>query len=361
MKKVTGRVIAITIVVLLGLALPISYSETPGDLSIMNESDDIGPIPQDSLGNYEVAVGDGHTHTNHSSGKTTVTENVAKAKERSLNWIAITDHKTVSAKTECKAETTSDFICVVGDEVSTSQGHVLAWGIENEVWWGLNASHTMNHIFEDIHKQGGLAVIAHPFAPSPDDYDFFGTYDAFDAIEIYHGYAGFNNFALSTDMDELALSKWEDYLNSGWRKTAVGDSDCHNASNLPDGGDLTKRWGAIGYPRNILYVKELSLRGIQETVRSGRLYITDGPELNFTVSDKILGETFYSDVPVTLTINVSGIATTSSDLNVMKNGTQIYTQSLSTGPFSYSFTYPANTDSWFRAEIRNPTLINGEI
>jgi len=361
MRTITGRVIAITIVVLLSLAIPVSYSETSGDFSDMNDYDSKDPEPQDSLDNYEVAVGDGHTHTTHSSGMTTVAENVAKAKERELNWVAITDHHTIAPKAECNAETTNDFICIVGEEVSTGQGHVLAWGIQKAVWWGLNGSYNMNDVFENIHKQGGLAVVTHPFAPDPDDYDFFGTYDAFDAIEIYHGYAGFNNFPLSTDMDGLALSKWEEYLNNGWRKTAVGDSDCHDASNTPDGGDVFDRRGAIGYPRNVLYVKEFSLQGILEAVRSGRLYITDGPELNFTVSDRILGETIYSDVPITLTINVSGIATTSSDLNVMRNGTQIFTQALSTGSFSYSFTYGASSDSWFRAEIRNPTIINGEI
>jgi hypothetical protein len=314
-----------------------------------------------SYDDFLLAEGDGHTHTNHSTGKTTVAENVAKAKQQDLEWLAITDHKTVAQKAECDSETSGSFICVLGEEVSTSGGHVLAWGIDRIVDWSMTPTHTMSDIFEEIHVQGGLAVLAHPFAPDPDDYDFWGAHEGFDAIEVYHGYAGFNDFPLSTDMDGQALSKWEEFLNLGWRKTAVGDSDCHNASNPPDGGDLTKRWGAIGYPKNVVYVKEFTLRGILEAIRNGRLYISDGPELNFTVNGMIMGETLYEAGPPTLTINVSGYAPESSDLNVMRNGTQIFSQVVGPGAFSHSFLDSPSADSWYRAEVRNPTLINGEI
>jgi hypothetical protein len=290
-----------------------------------------------------------------------VAENVAKARQQGLNWLAITDHRTVAPKMECESETSADFVCVLGEEVSTTGGHVLSWGIERYVDWTLSPAHTMSDVYEEIHVQGGLAVVAHPFAPDPDDYDFWGVHESFDAIEVYHGYAGFNDFPLSTDMDGQALSKWEDYLNLGWRKTAVGDSDCHNASNVPDGGDITKRWGAIGYPKNVVYVKELTLRGILEGVRKGRLYITDGPELNFTIDDRIMGETIREAGSPTLTINVSGYAPESSNLNVIRNGSQIYSQVVGPGAFSHSFVDSPASDSWYRAEIRNPAIINGEI
>ncbi|MCK5548854.1 MAG: CehA/McbA family metallohydrolase, partial [Thermoplasmata archaeon] len=343
------------------LVMPVDFSATLATTAYDMPSHDQDYAVVHSLDDYEIAMGDGHTHTNHSSGTTTVAENVNKAKERGLNWIAITDHHTISTKAECNAETTGEFICVVGEEVSTNQGDVIAWGLDEVVNWGLGPTYTMGDIIENIHIQGGLAVLGHPFAPDPDDYDFFGVYDGFDALEIYHGYAGFNDVPLTTDMDGKALAKWEEYLNSGWRKTGVGESDCHNASNTPDGGDLFNRRGAIGYPRSVIYVKEFSLRGIFEGIRSGRLYVTDGPELNFTINDRILGDTIYADVPTTLTINVSGVALEPSDLNVIRNGTQIYTQTVPTGPFSYSFTSLGDGDFWYRAEIRNPAIFNGEI
>jgi len=361
MRSRTVSASLIILVIVLSTAMPVYYYNIGTDNTDNSSDASVDSTPQVSLNDFEIAIGDGHTHTNHSTGKTTVAQNVAKAKERGLNWIAITDHRTISPKAECNAETSGDFICVVSEEVSTAGGHILAWGIDKFVNWGLSPTYTMGDVFENIRKQGGLAVVAHPFAPDPDDYDYWGTYDGFDAIEIYHGYAGFNNVPLSTDMDGQALVKWEEYLNNGWRKTAVGDSDCHNASNTPDGGDLFNKRGAIGYPRNIIYVKEFSLRGIFEAVRSGRLYITDGPELNFSINDRILGETIYADASTTLTINVSGVALESSDLNVIRNGTQIYSQTVSSGPFSYSFNYLATDDSWFRAEIRNPTFPMGEI
>jgi hypothetical protein len=311
---------------------------------------------------FEVAIGDGHMHTNYSSGTTTVSDMVTVAKQRGLNWIAITDRNTITSAPECRNESTIDFICVVGEEAATTDGHVLAWGIEEFVvpWFG--PTYTMGDIFESIRRQGGLATVAHPYGPGAGEaYNYWGTYDGFDAISIYHGYAGFNDFALTTDMDGLALAKWEEYLNNGARKTAVGNSDSHNSSNTPDGGDLVTRRGAVGYPKNILYVRELSVRGILEAVRNGRLYVTDGPLLNLTISERILGETIHASAPEDLYINVTGVATASSELNIIRNGTQIFTQSLSPGEFSYSYIYPENGDSWFRAEIRKPTIFNGEV
>jgi predicted metal-dependent phosphoesterase TrpH len=331
------------------------YSKEPADQTSI---EDVTSLDYDD---FTVASGDGHMHTNHSSGTTTVAENVAMAKNRGLEWIVITDHKTVSTAPECAAESIGNFLCIVGEEVSTVEGHVLGWGLDDLVDWSLTPTYTMSDIFEGIHAKGGLAVVTHPFAPDPDDYDHFGVHDGFDSIEVYHGYAGFNDFPLSTDMDGQALAKWEDFLNIGWRKTAVGDSDCHNASNTPDGGDLTNRRGAIGYPRNVLYLQEFSQRGILEAVRNGRLYVTDGPILNFTVSERIMGETIYEPGPSTLTINISGSATASSELHVIRNGTQIFSQPLSPGPFSHSIFDSPPGDSWYRTEIRNPTLINGEI
>ncbi len=312
--------------------------------------------------NYSVAIGDGHMHSTYSNGVTTIHQNSDVAKNRSLNWIVVTDHNVVPPQSVCDAESTADFLCLIGDEVTTADGHILGWGLSELVPWNLGPGRNMNDIFEDIRKQGGLAIIAHPLAPNPPDrYQYFGTYEDFDGMEIYHGYGGFNA-AFPTAMDSDAVSQWESYLNAGVRKIAVGDSDCHNASNQWNEGDLFNLQGAIGFPRNVVLVEELSREGLLEAVMNGRLYITDGPVLNFTIDGHILGDTIRSSAPATLNVSISGYANESSQVRLIRNGSVIGSWSVGAGWFSVTESTPADSDYWYRTEIRtfNGGIFSGE-
>lgn len=312
--------------------------------------------------NYSVAIGDGHMHSLHSSGATSIHENSDVAKSRGLNWIFPTDHNVVPPQSECDAENSESFRCLVGEEVTTWDGHILGWGLKELVSWNLGPDRDMNDIFEDIHVQGGLAVLAHPMAPdAPDRYQYFGVYEDFDGLEVYHGYGGLNA-AFPTTMDGDALTKWEEYLNAGIRKTAVGDSDCHDGNNVWNEGDLLNLQGAIGFPRNVLLVKEFSRQGILEAVSKGRLYVTDGPVLNFTIDGHILSETIRSSVPATLNVSVSGYANESSQVRLIRNGSVISSWSVGAGWFSVSESTLADSDFWYRTEIRtfNGGIFKGE-
>ncbi len=325
-----------------------------------------GEGPQQTLGSYEdfiEIVGEGHMHSVYSGGTSSVHEIAQKAYERDLDWIFITDYNTIAAKENCTQETNATFICGLGEEVTTGTNEIIAWGIDSLVDWNTDANYTVGDIIDDIHFQGGLAYIPHPFAPEEDDnYDYFGVYDDFDGMSIYHGYGGFNDNAMSTAMDGDALRKWDDYLSNGVRKTALGESDCKDADNTPDYGDLFNMRGAIGYPRNYIYAREFSIRGIIEAVRHGRTYVTDGPTLNFTIDGHIMGETIYSDTSELLDITIVGNAVEPSDVRIISDGAVIHSESVSSGPFSVSHGYTANADSYFRVEIRtfNGDLFTGE-
>ncbi len=322
-----------------------------------------GPIGLSSYGDYIEVVGDGHMHSVYSGGVSTVHDCAKKAQERGLDWIFITDYNTIAAKQNCTEETNSTFICGLGEEVTTGTNEIIAWGIDSLVDWNTDANYTVGDIIDEIHEQGGLAYLPHPCAPDEDDnYDYFGVYDDFDAMSIYHSYGGFNDNAITTAMDGDALRKWDEYLNNGFRKTSLGESDCKNAANTPDYGDLFNMRGAIGYPRNYIYAKEFSIRGIIEAVRHGRVYVTDGPTMNFTIDGEIMGETIYLGSAQPLNIQVTGNAIESSDVRIISNGAVIYTQSVSSGPFLVSYDYTTNVDAYFRAEIRtfNGNLFKGE-
>lgn len=321
-----------------------------------------------SYGDYIEIIGDGHMHTHYSSGVSTLHEMAQKAVEEGLDWIFITDGNTIAGKQNCTEESNETFICGIGQEVMALEdlnytNEIIAWGIDSLVDWHTDINYNVGDIIDEIHEQGGLAYIPHPCAPDEDDnYDYFGVYEDFDAMSIYHGYGGFNDNII-TDMDGEALRKWDEYLNLGMRKTALGESDCKNADNTPDWGDLFNMRGAIGYPRNYIYAKEFSIRGIIDAVRNGRCYITDGPTMNFTVDGHIMGDTIYADTSQLLNIVVNGEAKQdSTTVRIISNGAEIYSEIVASGPFSISYSHMTSNDAYFRAEIRtfNGTLFKGE-
>ncbi len=102
-----------------------------------------------------------HVHTAHSTdGKEAVRRVVHHAKKIGLGAIAITDHNVITAWTEALSQGEKDGIIVIpGEEISSSEGHILAYGIEKRIKKGMSPEETV----EEIHEQGGVAVAAHPY------------------------------------------------------------------------------------------------------------------------------------------------------------------------------------------------------
>jgi hypothetical protein len=104
-------------------------------------------------------------HTRYSDGVATVEETLKYVSKRTpLDVIAITDHDTIEGALRARdlAERENyPFQVIVGEEVSTREGHVLTFFLEKRIPPGLSVERTI----ELAHQQGGLAVIAHPFNP----------------------------------------------------------------------------------------------------------------------------------------------------------------------------------------------------
>ena len=102
-----------------------------------------------------------HMHTHHSDGRPTVRALLDHVARRTrLQVIAITDHDTIEGSLQAQAlQDRYDFDIIVGEEVSSREGHILALYITRCVPPGLSAAETISA----IHEQGGLAIAAHPF------------------------------------------------------------------------------------------------------------------------------------------------------------------------------------------------------
>ena len=105
-----------------------------------------------------------HVHTLWSDGAQRPEDVVAVASER-VDVVAITDHDEIRgalrAREWAREHPELGVDVVVGEEISTPNGHLLGLFLEECIPPGLSALDTIG----EIHAQGGLAVAAHPFHP----------------------------------------------------------------------------------------------------------------------------------------------------------------------------------------------------
>ncbi len=100
-----------------------------------------------------------HVHTIHSRDSFITAEDLTYfAKKRGLDGVAITDHDAVKGFHDFKRKV--DLFLIPGIEISSGEGHVLGFGLNNVVERGLPFVETIDL----IHEAGGLAVVAHPTA-----------------------------------------------------------------------------------------------------------------------------------------------------------------------------------------------------
>src|SRR5438445_10473486 len=106
--------------------------------------------------------GDLHVHTILSDGAQRP-EAILEAASGRVDVVAITDHDEIRgalrAREWAREHPELGVDVVVGEEISTLNGHLLGLFLEECVPPGLSALETIG----EIHAQGGLAVAAHPF------------------------------------------------------------------------------------------------------------------------------------------------------------------------------------------------------
>lgn len=102
-----------------------------------------------------------HVHTNHSDGVMSP-EDAVKQAAQVVDGLAITDHDTMQGIAKAKrAAKKYGIVFVPGVEITTPLGDILAIGVEE-----MPKVDDILDIFDGIHSQGGVAVLAHPFAGS---------------------------------------------------------------------------------------------------------------------------------------------------------------------------------------------------
>lgn len=173
-----------------------------------------------------------HIHTRFSDGMASVSDVLEYVEHRTeLDVIAVTDHEDVGGgllARELAAKRGYRFEVVVGAEITTLGGHVLALFVEATPPGFRRVESTL----DAIHNAGGLAIAVHPLSwltrsVSKRTLDRLqaGSGPRFDAIEL----ANPSPAALVTR--ERAMRHNEE----AWRLPATGSSDAHHLPHIGTG------------------------------------------------------------------------------------------------------------------------------
>jgi predicted metal-dependent phosphoesterase TrpH len=175
---------------------------------------------------------DMHVHTLHSErcGWMRPERLVEHAKEKGLDGLAVTDHNTIDGAREVfdiVRDEQMDLSVIIGEEITTDRGEVLAYFINQEIEPG-----PFEEVLLAIKRAGGVSAIPHPFDKlrhhavrlTRDDVG------SFDCIET------FNARCISKTYNDLAYIFGKEY---GIAITA--GSDAHFLNEVGNSGVITKQ------------------------------------------------------------------------------------------------------------------------
>jgi len=113
------------------------------------------------------AFADFHIHTRFSRDSILTEEKfIEKAIERGLTHVCVTNHNNVEGAVAVRDKVAQlgladQLTVILGEEVSTTDGEVVGIFLTRTIPRGLSANETA----DEIHRQGGLVSIPHPFDP----------------------------------------------------------------------------------------------------------------------------------------------------------------------------------------------------
>ncbi len=290
--------------------------------------------------------GDFHLHTlTHSGhGDSNMNERIISLIGENVEFAVATDHNhnTDYQPTIDELEANEHITAVVGNEVSTSYGHLNIFPLDpnaNIVNQKLEAPELFSLIRKEKNDAGVIPIIQINH-PRWGNIDYFGqrgldpvtgeskddlwSWD-FDSIEVLNENPGWGFYdAEITDLPTRSsrhsvLRDWFNMLNAGRNIAAVGNSDSHT---------VTKN--IAGIPRNYVYTGSddpatINPAKVADAVRNGRMFTTTGPFLRMTANGHPMGSTIsVHDQLLDVHIDVQAASWIDLDkVRIIQNGDEV--------------------------------------
>lgn len=300
-----------------------------------------------------------HTHTPHSDGKHSLMEMAQKAKELGFTGIALTDHNTMSGLIDKdEVEKRTGLHIIRGLEWTTFYGHMLTLGMEEYEDWRDLSPLDIHKGIDRIHKQGGLAGVAHPFnIGSPICTGCFWDYEISDWNDIDFIEVWSETFPPMAEKNIRAFDLWTDKLNEGYRIPATSGRDWHEST--PDDGPI-----AVTY----FHTKDTNEVSVMNALKGGHISISMGPLLTYSVRKNQTGETFIpgdeidlnesnKEIEVTTTVDATkGLGTgeipeQTFELRISSNQGILKSLSIESSYDKKSCNLVTDGSFWLRAEL----------
>ena len=320
----------------------------------------LGPVLRTQAGWY---VGDLHAHTLHSDGYGCEDadapgvrrgcqpwEVVEVARERHLDFLAITDHNTTSHHADLATlqESQTKLLLMRGQELTTFHGHANVFGTSRVIDFRLGYhGRSMIDVMNDVDAQGALLSINHPGRDTGDKCTGCGwdapqtPWDRIEAMEVVNGAVIEGRIA--------GMPIWYAHLNEGHRITGIGGGDEHGA----------RPRGRVGSPATVIFAAELSEAGLLDGIRSGRVYVRtrgpEGPVIDLTASSHgesvPMGGVLGVAGPVRLDMKIDRAA--GQYVEVVRNGEVIEKLDVPGESASLSTTVPVSSGQWVHVRLRD--------
>jgi hypothetical protein len=198
-------------------------------------------------------AGDLHSHTHHSDAPGSLDDLIAAARRRGLDFLAVTDHNTVS-HLPYLAACPDDLLLVPGCELTTYCGHMNVWGLDGLPDFRCRTDDDLRAVIDRARARGWLVSPSHPEAAGREGWAF--GYDLpIDCLEVWHG--------PSAERNAGTLAAWEAILRAGRRVVAVGGSDYH----------CMKEADWLAMPTTWVLADHLTVPAVLEALRQGRIVL----------------------------------------------------------------------------------------
>ncbi|MBU1879535.1 MAG: CehA/McbA family metallohydrolase, partial [Chloroflexi bacterium] len=207
-------------------------------------------------------AGDLHLHSIHSDGENTIPELAAAAQARGLDFLALTDHNTVSHVPHLAAAGLADVLIIPGEEITTYYGHANVWGLDRWLDFRLQTPADAAALIAEVHRRGGLISINHPKDEGP-NWDWKAV-RGFDCVEVWQSLWWVSNYQ--------ALAWWDELLRQGERVAAVGGSDIHRV-RTPERIYPHE----LGNPTTWVWADSHTQEAILEGIRRGHVFVNADP------------------------------------------------------------------------------------
>lgn len=205
--------------------------------------------------------GDLHAHTFHSDaeGSPQVLHGLASA--LGLDYLAVTDHNTVTAWDYFAAASSPELVFVPGIEITTYQGHANALGVRDWIDFRIRTEDDLAQLAAEVRQRGALLSVNHDKPPMP----WAHPEPDMACMEVWQRHWWARN--------EASLARYDERIRRGRRITLIGGSDYHTPARPLAGNPF-----GLGCPTTVVWLEELSIAGLITGLARGRVYVTESPD-----------------------------------------------------------------------------------